>query len=117
MALAVNGLTIITIIINNFFFVGIMQDYKIIKIVFRSKKLIKANYKPSKMKVLKDIFQQSFKRHIYRWKLKKKKTKKTRANAHIFACTHKHTLRISISAQASTHTHAHIDYRPNYIII
>ena len=50
------------------------------------KKLIKANYKPNKMKVLKDTFQQSFKLHIYWWEFFKKRT-----NAHIFACTHKHT--------------------------
>ena len=51
---------IIVIIINNFFFVGIIQHLKILQIVFRPKKLIKPNYKPSKMKVLKDTFQQSF---------------------------------------------------------
>ena len=79
-----------------------IQHLKILQIVFRPKKLIEANYKPSKMKVLKDTFQQSFKLHIYWWELKKKKKKRT--NAHIFACTHKHTLRISIYAQASTHT-------------
>ena len=43
---------IIIIIINNLFFVGIMQYFKIPQIVFRPKKLIKVNYKPSKMKVL-----------------------------------------------------------------
>ena len=77
----------IIIIINNFFFVGIIQHFKILQIVFRPKKLIKANYKPSIMKVLKDTFLQSFKLHIYRWELKKKK----RPNSHIFVCTHKHT--------------------------
>ena len=91
------------IIINNFSFVGIIQHFKILQIVFRPKKLIKANYKPSKMKVSKYTFQQSFKLHIYWWKFEKKK----RTKAHIFACTHKHTLRISTYAQASTHTHTH----------
>ena len=43
---------IVIIIINNLFFVGIMQYFKIPQIVFRPKKLIKVNYKPSKMKVL-----------------------------------------------------------------
>ena len=62
---------IIIIFINNFFFVGIIQHFKILQIVFRLKKLIKFNYKPSKMKVLKDTFQQSFKLHIYWWELKK----------------------------------------------
>ena len=60
---------IIIIIINTFFFVGIIQYFKILQIVFRPKKLIKANYKPSKMKVLKDTFQQSFKLHNY-WEQK-----------------------------------------------
>ena len=80
---------IIIIIINNFFFVGIIQHFKILQIIFRPKKLIKAHYKPSKMNVLKDTFQQSFKLYIYWWELKKKKKKRT--SAHIFACTHKHT--------------------------
>ena len=39
----------------------IIPILQILQIVFRPEKLIKANYKPSKMKVLKDIFQQSFK--------------------------------------------------------
>ena len=43
---------IFIIIINNLIFVGIMQYFKIPQIVFRPKKLIKVNYKPSKMKVL-----------------------------------------------------------------
>ena len=42
---------IIIIIINNFFFVGIMQHLKILQIVFSPKKLIKANYKASRIKV------------------------------------------------------------------
>ena len=82
---------IIIIIINNFFYVGIIQHFKILQIVFRPKKLIKVNYKPSKTKFLKDTFQH----HIYCWESKKKRTK-----AHIFASTHKRTY-----AYASTHTH------------
>ena len=78
----------IIIIINNFFFVGMIQYFKILQIVFRPKKLIKANYKPSKMKVLKDTFQQSFKLHNY-WEQK-----------------HTH-----IRAQTHTYSHAHIDAR------
>ena len=70
---------------NTFFFVGIIQNFKILQTVFRPKKLIKANYKPSKMKVLEDTFQQSFKLHNC-WEFKKKYS---RTNAHIFACTHK----------------------------
>ena len=66
--------------INNFFFLGTIKHFKILQIVFRSTKLIKTNCKPSKMTVLKYTFQQSFKLHIYRWKLNKKRT-----NAHIFA--------------------------------
>ena len=46
---------IIIIIVNNFFFVGIIQHFKILQIIFRLKKLIKANYKPSKMKSLKSF--------------------------------------------------------------
>ena len=67
--------------INNFFFVGIIQHFN-------------ANYKPSKMKVLKDTFRQGFKFPIYRSEFKKK-----------------------TSAYAHTSTHAYIDYRHNYIII
>ena len=37
-----------------------MHYLKILQIVFRSKKLIKGNYQPSKLKVLKDTFKQSF---------------------------------------------------------
>ena len=48
-------ITIIIIIVNNFFFVGIIQNFKILQIIFRPKKLIKANYKPSKMKSLKSF--------------------------------------------------------------
>ena len=47
---------IIIIIVNNFFFVGIIQYFKMLQIVFRPKKVIKTNYKPSKMKVLKYTF-------------------------------------------------------------
>ena len=64
---------IIIIIINNFFFVGMIQHFKMLQIVFTPEKLIKANCKPSKMKVLKDTFQQSFKIQIYWWELEKKK--------------------------------------------
>ena len=53
------------VIIKNLFFVDIMQNFKILQIVFMPKTLYKANYKFSKMKVLKDTFQQSFKLHIY----------------------------------------------------
>ena len=77
---------IVTIIINNLFFVSVIQYLKILKIVFRPKKLIKANYKPSKMKVLQDTFQQSFKLHNY---CQEKKHRRT--NAHILACTYKRT--------------------------
>ena len=63
----------IIIIINNFVFVGIIPHFKILQTVFRPKKLIKANYKPSKMKVLKDPFQQCFKLHIYWSEFKKRK--------------------------------------------
>ena len=96
-------LFLLSIIINNFFFVDITRHFKILQIVFRPEKLLKANHKPSKMEVLKDTFQQSFKLHIYWWELKKKRKKK-RTSAHIFVCTHKHTFHISIYAQASTHT-------------
>ena len=51
---------ITTIIINNFFFVGIMQYFKILQIVFTPKKLIKANYKPSKNESLKRYFSAEF---------------------------------------------------------
>ena len=51
---------IIIIIINNLFFVGIIQHFEIMQIVFSLKKIIKANYKPSKMKVLKDTFSAGF---------------------------------------------------------
>ena len=45
-----------------------------LQIVFRPKKVIKTNYKPSKMKVLKYAFQQNFKFHNY-WEKKQKKTR------------------------------------------
>ena len=66
---------IIIIIINNFLFVGIVQHFKKLQIVFRPKNLIKANYKLSKVevlkdKVLKDTIQQSFKFYNY-WEGKK----------------------------------------------
>ena len=56
---------IIIIIYDNLFFVGITEYLKIPQTVSRAKKLIKVNYKPSNMKVLKDTFQQSFKFHNY----------------------------------------------------
>ena len=65
---------------------GIIQYFKILQIVFRPKKLIKANYKPSKMKVLKHNFQQSVKLHNY-WEKKQKKTKK---QTHTHERTHIH---------------------------
>ena len=56
-------IVIIIVIINNFFFFRITQHLKALQIVFRLKKLIQANCKPSKMKALKDTFQQSFMLH------------------------------------------------------
>ena len=50
---------IIVIVIKNFSLVGI----KVLQIVFRPKQLIKANCKPSRMKNLKNTFQQSFEFH------------------------------------------------------
>ena len=50
---------VIIIIIINFFLVGI-QHLKIFRIIFRPQKLVKANYKPIRVKVSKDTFQ-SFK--------------------------------------------------------
>ena len=67
------------------------------------RKLIKVNYKPSIMKVLKDTFRQIFKLHNY-WEFKKKKN--TRTNAHTFACTHKRTYAYT---HMQAYTHAHID--------
>ena len=92
----------IIIIINNFFFVVIMQDLKILQIVFRPKKLVKANYKPSKMNVLKDTFRPSFELHNY-WG---KKNIHTHTNAHIFACTLKRTYRYT---HVQAYTHAHVE--------
>ena len=74
--------------IDNFFFVGIMQHFKTLLIVFGPKKLIKANCKPSKMKFLKDTFQQSFRLHIYWWEFKKKKKS---AQTHTYLHVHKRT--------------------------
>ena len=90
---------VIVIIINHFFFVGIIHPFKILQIVFRLVKLIKANYKPSKMKDLKYTFQQSFKLHNY-W------GKNTCPQTHIFACTHKHMYAYT---HMQAYTHAHID--------
>ena len=101
---------VIIIIINNFVFVGIIQHFKILQIVFRAKKLIKSNCKPSKMKVLKDTFQQSFKLHIYWWELREKRTNHKYLHVHINTHTHKRI-------RTWKNTHAHIDYRHNYMII
>ena len=35
---------VVVVVINNSFFVGIIKHFKILQIVFRSKKLIKANF-------------------------------------------------------------------------
>ena len=72
------------------------------------KKLIKANYKPSKMKVLKDTFEQSFTLLNYREFKKKQQQQQqnTRTNAHIFTCTHKCTYAYT---HMQAYTHAHID--------
>ena len=94
---------IIIIIINHFFFVGIMQYFRILQIVFRSKKLIKANYKPSKMKVLKYTFGQSFKLHNYRGK----KTKNTQARAQTHTYSHVH-INTRTRIRICKHTHTHI---------
>ena len=77
----------VVIVVNNFFVIGIMQHLKILETVFKPKKIIKTNYKPSKMKVSKDTFQHSFNFHND-W-LKKAYMqiyKHTRTNAHISAC-------------------------------
>ena len=80
---------IVIIVINNFFVVDIIQHFKILQIVFRPKKIIKANYKPSKIKVLKDTFQQSFTLHIYWWELKKEeKSAQRHTYLHVHANTH-----------------------------
>ena len=76
-----NSFVIITI--DNFFFVDVMQHLKILQIVFRPKKLIKANYKASRMKVSKGTFRQSFKFHNY-WVGKKAK----KPYMHIYKYTH-----------------------------
>ena len=55
----------VTITINNFIFVEVIQHLRMLEIVFTPKKLIKVNDKPSRMNVSKDIFQQSFKFHDY----------------------------------------------------
>ena len=48
-------ITIIIVIIDNFFFIVIIQHFKILQIVLGRKKLIKVNYKPNKIKILKYI--------------------------------------------------------------
>ena len=72
---------------NNFFFIGIIQNFKILRIVFTPKKLIKGNYKPSKMKVLKYTFQQSFKPHNY-WEFMGKKNEKSTTTKRAHKRTH-----------------------------
>ena len=67
-------LLLLLLLLLTFFFVGLIQYFKILQIFFRPKKLIKDNYKPTKMKVLKYTFQQSFKLHNY-WEKKQKKTR------------------------------------------
>ena len=111
---------LLLLFIKNFLFVGIIQDLKILQIVFRPKKLIKANYKLSKVKVLKDealkdTFQQSFKFYNY-WEGKKMHNcvytsgnTHARTNTHISACTHKLTY-------ADTHMHVYSQKR-NHIHI
>ena len=66
---------IIIIIINNFFFVSIIQHLKILEIAFRAKKLVKADYKSSKMKISKRLFS----RDLSFMTTGKEKRKKTRA--------------------------------------
>ena len=89
---------VIVIIINHFFFVGIIHPFKILQIVFRLVKLIKANYKPSKMKDLKYTFQQSFKLHNY-WGKNTCPQTHTYSHVHINTCTRIRTCK---------HTHTHI---------
>ena len=114
---------IIVIIINNFFFVGIIQHFNILEIVFRPKKLNKANYKPSKMKVLKDTFQRSFKLHIY-WCELEKESAQTHTYLHVHINAHALSVYAHVSTQTQTqththtHTHAHTHtHRVNHIII
>ena len=76
-----------------------------LQIVFTPEKLIKANYKPSKMKVLKDTFQQSFKLHIYWWEFKKKKKS---AQTHTYLHVHINTHYAEAYTQKQAHTHTHI---------
>ena len=73
---------VINIIINNLFLVGIVQHLKILLTVFTLKKLIKANYQPSRMKVSKDNSQQSFRFHNY-WVKRSKYT-----HSHKYKRTH-----------------------------
>ena len=79
------------------------QYFKKLQIVFKPRKLIKANYKPSKMKVLKDTFQHNFKLHNY-WEKKHTYTN-TRAQTHIYSY-----VRINARTRIRTwkHTHTHI---------
>ena len=81
-----------------------MQHFKTQQLVFRPKELIKANYKPSKMEVLKGTFHYSFKFRNC-WELK---------NTHTYTRTQTHTyshVQINANTRIRTykHTHAHID--------
>ena len=102
----------IIIIISNFFFVGTIQHLKTQQIVFRPKTLIKANYKRSKLKVLKDTFQQSFKLHNY-WELKKTHT---RPHTRIRTCKHTHThIQTKLYIHTSEPIYTQTDKRPLYL--
>ena len=105
---------IIIIIISNLFFVGMIKHRKILQIVFRPKILIKANFRPSKIRVLKYTFQQSFKFHNW-WKqtymhINKCKYVHAYKRTHIYMYTKAH---IPIYAHArihiyTIHKHTHI---------
>ena len=85
---------------NKFFFFDTMHYLKILQIVFRSKKLIKGNYQPSKLKVLKDTFKQSF---TFRNDLLKK------VYMQICKCKYKHPhKRISAYTHKRKHTYAYM---------
>ena len=99
-----NILLLLLLLLTIFTFVDIIQHLKMLQIVLRLKKLIKASYKTSKIKILKDTFQQSFKLHNYC------EEKKTRAQMHTYSHVH-------ITSHAYTHMQAytHATYRHNYI--
>ena len=69
--IAIIIITIIIIIINNFFWHNTLKIIsKILDIVFRTKKLIKANYKPNRMKVSNYTFHKCWVKknmHIYNY--------------------------------------------------